>query len=271
MINKFNIKEVRDFWDKVADIYEEENKKVGYVHYHRYEKAIEYGNFRSGQKVLNIWSRMGGFIPYIRKIPQIELMNYEVSPKFIEQAKIKFRNEDFSQTDLENLEDLQDDYFDRVVSLETLEHAPKPLEFVKELYRVLKPGGLLIMSLPPKGFEIPTMLWGFFAGNHGEGPHNFLWPYQVKKIINDSYLIIISFVYIVAYFVYSKLVFQKEINKEQISRFTLVMIIFWFLNNVFYKIFLDFFSIQYLIAAIINIMFLGGIRFVVYRNFVFIK
>ncbi|OGF26976.1 hypothetical protein A2331_02660 [Candidatus Falkowbacteria bacterium RIFOXYB2_FULL_34_18] len=86
-----------------------------------------------------------------------------------------------------------------------------------------------------------------------------------------SYLIIISFVYIVAYFVYSKLVFQKEINKEQISRFTLVMIIFWFLNNVFYKIFLDFFSIQYLIAAIINIMFLGGIRFVVYRNFVFIK
>src|SRR3989339_599025 len=76
MINKFNIKEVRDFWDKVADIYEEENKKVGYVHYHRYEKAIEYGNFRSGQKVLNIWSRMGGFIPYIRKIPQIELMNY---------------------------------------------------------------------------------------------------------------------------------------------------------------------------------------------------
>src|SRR3989339_79359 len=41
-------------------------------------------------------------------------------------------------------------------------------------------------SMPPKGFEIPTMLWDFFAGNHGEGPHNFLWPYQVKKIINDS-------------------------------------------------------------------------------------
>ena len=79
---------------------------------------------------------------------------------------------------------------DRIISLETLEHVPKPLIFLKELNRVLKPGGRLIMSLPPKGFEVPTVIWDKFFGNHGEGPHNFLWPGQVKKLLKQSLFIL---------------------------------------------------------------------------------
>ncbi len=188
MTNDFTIEEVRRFWDKVADIYEPANKNVGYVHYQRFEKAIELGKFNDGQKVLNIWSRMGGFIPYIRKVAKVDLINREVSPKFLEVAKKRFPKENFGITDLENLSEFADNTFDRVVSLETLEHVPKPLIFLKELYRILNPGGRLIMSLPPKGFEIPTIIWDIFFGNHGEGPHNFLWPAMVKKLIKDASL-----------------------------------------------------------------------------------
>ena len=42
------------------------------------------------------------------------------------------------------------------------------------------------MSLPPGGFEIPTRIYDFLGNNHGEGPHLFLWPGQVRKLLKDS-------------------------------------------------------------------------------------
>ena len=187
MINKFNIDEVRDFWDSVADIYESSNAKVGYVHYQRYEKALESGDLKSGQRVLNVWSRMGGLIPYLRKVDGLELYNREVSPEFRKVAKTKYPDENIESTDLEDFSEFPDNHFDRIISLETLEHVPKPSKYLAELYRVLKPGGIIVLSLPPRGFEIPTIIWDALFGNHGEGPHLFLWPKQVKKLLKEAH------------------------------------------------------------------------------------
>lgn len=185
MINKFTIEEVRKFWDQVAESYEPTNKKIGYVHTQRFEKAIKFGQIKPDMKILNIWSRTGNFIPYLRKIENLEIKNLEVSPAMIKIAESKYPNEKFGLTDLENLSELNTGYFDRVISLETLEHTPRPLKFLGELYRVLRPGGFLIMSAPPKGEEIPEFIYKLFFHDHGEGPHNFPWPGQVKKMLRD--------------------------------------------------------------------------------------
>jgi 2-polyprenyl-3-methyl-5-hydroxy-6-metoxy-1,4-benzoquinol methylase len=41
-----------------------------------------------------------------------------------------------------------DNAFDTVVSTEVLEHVPEPQQAINEMYRVLKPGGYLILSTP---------------------------------------------------------------------------------------------------------------------------
>jgi len=183
MQNNFTIEEVRNFWNKTAPIYESSNKQFKETHCQRFRQAIQYLNLKPKQKVLNIWSRTGSAIPYLRQqCPDIEISNLEVSPEFIKIAQNKFRQERFQETDLEHLP-FSSNYFDYVLCLETLEHTPKPLVFLKELQRTLKLNALLVMSLPPKTAELPLRIYEIFFKNHGEGPHQFLSSKTVRNLL----------------------------------------------------------------------------------------
>ena len=50
--------------------------------------------------------------------------------------------------DLDSKIPFGDDYFDAVYAIEVLEHTSRPYDFFVEAYRVLKPGGVLIISVP---------------------------------------------------------------------------------------------------------------------------
>ena len=92
---------------------------------------------------------------------------------------------------------------------------------------------------------------------------------KIKISPNISYFIIISIVYIGTYIAYTKFVFKSDSTKNVIIKFIIALAVFWFLNNIFYNIFLEIFNIQYLIAVILNIVILGIARFFVYRGLVF--
>ena len=185
MYNDFTINQVRKFWDEASTIYDQTNKKIGAAHYQRFTESLKYLDLQANQLVLNIWSRTGNAIPHIRRVAKVELYNLEASEKMLAIAKNKFPEENFKITDLEKLA-FPDNFFDRILSLETLEHTPNPLMLLKEFFRVLKPNGILVMSLPPKTAELPLMLYDIFFDNHGEGPHKFLSSKNVKKMLQQS-------------------------------------------------------------------------------------
>ncbi len=186
MKNKFTIEQVREFWNETAPIYEDCNKKVEDTHHQRFKEAVKHLKLESGQKVLNIWARTGLAIPYLRReCPEIEIFNLEVSPEFIKIAQKKFPNEKFQQTDLDYLP-FEDNYFDQILSLETLEHTPNPSLFLKELFRTLKPGKTLVMSCPPAITDIPFKIYGIIFNDHGEGPHKFPSSRRVKKLLKET-------------------------------------------------------------------------------------
>ena len=92
------------------------------------------------------------------------------------------------QVKLENYSSLPfgDAAFDRVISLETLEHVADPIRFLQELYRVSVPDTRFVLSCPPATSEIPYRIYSFFFGGHGEGPHRFPSSRKVKEMLTET-------------------------------------------------------------------------------------
>jgi len=81
-----------------------------------------------------------------------KVIGLEISEHALNWAKEHYKNSniEFKQTDLNKSLDLPDNYFDTVVSFETLEHVENQENMLGEFKRVLKPGGLLIISSPDR-------------------------------------------------------------------------------------------------------------------------
>jgi len=189
--NKFTMQEVEDFWDSVANIYEDCNTKVSDVHNQRFTESIKYLTLKENSKILNIWSRTGTANKFLRiRKKKLDIFNAELSSKMIKIAKKNFPSEKFDKVDLVNLP-YPDEYFDEILSLETIEHVQVPLKYIKELYRVLKPGGRLVLSAPPATAEFALKCYEMFFENHGEGPHKFLSSKTVKMLLRKADLKII--------------------------------------------------------------------------------
>ena len=58
--------------------------------------------------------------------------------------------------------------------------------FLKEINRVLKKKGILVMSTPPATAEIVRKIYEMFFTDHGEGPHKFWSSFAVKKMLSES-------------------------------------------------------------------------------------
>jgi SAM-dependent methyltransferase len=183
----FTPQEVESFWSRVAEEhYLRANLQLHGTHVQRFDISVPRLGIPADGSLLNVWARQGEAIPYIRKrFPGIDLENAEASTKMISQAREAFPGERFRQTDLLSL-DYPDGRFNAVLSLETLEHSPSPQRFVREMFRVLKPGGQLVLTCPAAAIEFHLWVADRFFDNHGEGPHRFPSTRRVKSMLRNA-------------------------------------------------------------------------------------
>lgn len=98
------------------------------------------------------------------------------NPEFVNIANKRYPDISFVESGLEKTP-FEPEFFDAIVSCETLEHVYDEISCLNEIYRILKPGGFVILTTPHKG------LFGFMdPGN------SIRWvEYFVKKNMSYAY------------------------------------------------------------------------------------
>jgi len=116
-------------------------------HLHRYALALE---FADGKKVLDI-ACGEGYGSNLLATKATHVSGMDIDKSTIEKAKAKYdkKNISFTVSAAEKIS-ANDNEFDLVACFETLEHLSDHTSMLKEIKRVLKPGGLLIISTPDK-------------------------------------------------------------------------------------------------------------------------
>ncbi|MBG0782715.1 MAG: methyltransferase domain-containing protein [Bacteroidales bacterium] len=185
--NWWSDKDVEAHWDRVASIYVAENNKVKSAHDQRFNESMEHLQLKNAKKLLNVTSRDAEADDFIhRENSDIEVINAEISSGLMAEAAkirphiIQQKIETYSQLPFET------STFDRVLSLETLEHAADPLAFLKEMHRVSTIDARLVLSCPPATSELPYQIFTKLFGGHGEGPHRFLPSREVKVMMQKA-------------------------------------------------------------------------------------
>lgn len=186
-VNRWTDHEVEQYWDNVAGIYVKENNKVKAAHDQRFRESIQHLDLFAECRVLNISSRDCEADDYLKSaVDSVKVTNAEISVGLMEVAQ-SIRPQAY-QVKLDTYSQLPfpDAAFDRILSLETLEHVAEPLVFLSELHRVSTSSVRLVLSCPPATSEITYRLFTFLFGGHGEGPHRFPSSREVKTMLKSA-------------------------------------------------------------------------------------
>jgi ubiquinone/menaquinone biosynthesis C-methylase UbiE len=185
--NNWTDSDVEAHWDRVADIYVKENERVKKTHDQRFRESVKNLKLKSGLKVLNITSRDAEAADYIlREEPFAEVVNAEISKGLMDVARNL--RPTITQIKLDTYSNLpfEKGNFDRILTLETLEHVAEPVKYLQELFRVSTPEAIMVLSCPPATSELPYRIYTSLFGGHGEGPHRFLPSREVKSMLKET-------------------------------------------------------------------------------------
>lgn len=129
-------------------------------HYRRFKEVLKIAN--SGvERMCDIGCHSGLFTERIIKVirPK-EVYGLDISPNAIEKAQKRISIGHFVVGDAHKLP-FKSDFFDLVCCLEMLEHVDYPQQVLKEIHRILKKGGEVILLVPTNSFlfEVIWFLW----------------------------------------------------------------------------------------------------------------
>lgn len=117
----------------------------------RVEAIVAVGG--QGECILDIGCG-NGFLLYQFRTSYRKLVGLEYSAHRLAQARINLADYDFVPVEgsAENMSEIGSNSIDRIISADTIEHIPDVYAAAAEMFRVLKPGGMLVINTPNIAF-----------------------------------------------------------------------------------------------------------------------
>jgi glycosyltransferase involved in cell wall biosynthesis/ubiquinone/menaquinone biosynthesis C-methylase UbiE len=113
----------------------------------RARTLIDFLELEDGQRVLDCGCGMGVYLMMLGKLRRLKLIGLDGSFERLQWARREQVPAELTRTDITRLP-FADNSFDRVLMSEVLEHIGDDRKAASEVLRVLKPGGILALSVP---------------------------------------------------------------------------------------------------------------------------
>lgn len=134
--------------DHMDELYNAKNFLVRYVHNNRLQNIIEQFPQKEQLRILDAGCGEGHLLEKLfKKYPNNLYYGADLTEVALVKAKERCPWANFLLTDLGKI-DLANDFFDLIVCTETIEHIDDYSGVFKEFKRLLKPGGILIITFP---------------------------------------------------------------------------------------------------------------------------
>jgi SAM-dependent methyltransferase len=140
----------------------------------RFRKAAALARVPVGAAVLDIGARDRGLRAFLPEA--VRYQGIEIDPAF---AQPNVLVHDISQGI-----PFPDRSYDFVFCLEVLEHVPNPFGTLTEIHRVLKPGGVLVLSVP-NPYHFKEIIWNALRLPDRQG-HFFAWTWQAMTRLAET-------------------------------------------------------------------------------------
>src|SRR5260370_12627705 len=136
----------------------------------RFRKAAARARVPAGAVVLDVGARDCGLPRFLSR--EVSSQGIDIAPEFA--------RTDVLIQDVSHGLPFPDGSYDYVFCIEVLEHVPNPFGTLTEIQRVLKPGGVLILSVP-NPYHLKEIIWNLLRIPDRQG-HLYAWtPHAITQ------------------------------------------------------------------------------------------
>jgi len=139
----------------------------------RFRKATRLAQVPAGADVLDIGARDGGLRSFLPA--GVKYQGIDIAPEF---ARADVLIQDISKGI-----PFPDESYDFAFCIEVLEHVPNPFATLGEIHRVLKPGGVLVLSVP-NPYHVKEIIWNLLRIPDRQG-HMYGWTRQTMARLGE--------------------------------------------------------------------------------------
>jgi len=150
--------------------------------------SIKMARLTRDDKILDIGCNTGHLLKSIQRKVQCSCWGIDIEKKIM---TLKIPNCNFKVADVTKMP-FEDNYFDKIFALDTLEHVKNIESAIDEVYRILKPTGFIILSGPTENWFYKICRFLQFQtfeknkqidkpGFRRDSDHHFHTVYQIEK------------------------------------------------------------------------------------------